>query len=47
MLGASHETHPLLKHALGQAADVRLKLELLDERRFGNGVVLLRYATRT
>jgi hypothetical protein len=32
---------------LGQAADVRLKLELLDERRFGNGVVLLRYATRT
>jgi dihydrofolate reductase len=26
---------------------VRLKLELLDERRFGNGVVHLRYATRT
>jgi dihydrofolate reductase len=26
---------------------VRLKLELLDERRFGNGAVHLRYATRT
>jgi dihydrofolate reductase len=26
---------------------VRLKLELLGERRFGNGVVHLRYATRT
>jgi dihydrofolate reductase len=26
---------------------VRLKLELLDERRFGGGVVHLRYATRT
>jgi dihydrofolate reductase len=26
---------------------VRLKLELLDERRFGDGVVHLRYATRT
>jgi dihydrofolate reductase len=26
---------------------VRLKLELLDEGRFGNGVVHLRYATRT
>jgi dihydrofolate reductase len=26
---------------------VRLKLELLDERRFDNGVVHLRYATRT
>jgi dihydrofolate reductase len=26
---------------------VRVKLELLDERRFGNGVVHLRYATRT
>ena len=26
---------------------VRLKLELLDERRFGNGVVHLRCATRT
>jgi dihydrofolate reductase len=26
---------------------VRLELELLDERRFGNGVVHLRYATRT
>jgi dihydrofolate reductase len=25
----------------------RLKLELLDERRFGNGLVHLRYATRT
>jgi hypothetical protein len=25
---------------------VRLKLELLDERRFGNGVVHLRYGTR-
>ncbi|HEY3182797.1 MAG TPA: dihydrofolate reductase family protein [Gaiellaceae bacterium] len=27
--------------------DVRLKLELLDERRFGNGVVQLHYRTRT
>ncbi|MQB02232.1 MAG: deaminase [Actinobacteria bacterium] len=27
--------------------DVHLKLELLDERRFGNGVVHLRYRTRT
>jgi dihydrofolate reductase len=27
--------------------DVRVKLELLDERRFGNGVVYLRYRTRT
>jgi dihydrofolate reductase len=27
--------------------DVRLELELLDERRFGNGVVHLRYRTRT
>src|SRR3989454_8633894 len=27
--------------------DVRLKLELLDERRFGNGVVRLHYRTRT
>lgn len=26
--------------------DVRVELELLDERRFGNGVVHLRYATR-
>ncbi len=26
--------------------NVRLKLELLDERRFGNGVVHLRYRTR-
>jgi dihydrofolate reductase len=26
--------------------DVRVKLELLDERRFGNGVVYLRYAVR-
>jgi dihydrofolate reductase len=26
---------------------VRVKLELLDERRFGNGVVYLRYRTRT
>ena len=26
---------------------VRLKLELLDERRFGNGVVCLRYGTRS
>ena len=25
--------------------DVRLRLELLDERRFGNGVVHLRYRT--
>jgi len=25
--------------------DVRLKLELLDERRFGNGMVHLRYRT--
>ena len=28
-------------------ADVRVKLELLDERRFGNGVVHLRYCTAT
>ena len=27
--------------------DVRLRLELLDERRFGNGMVHLRYRTRT
>jgi dihydrofolate reductase len=27
--------------------NVRLKLELLDERRFGSGVVHLRYRTRT
>ncbi len=27
--------------------NVRLKVELLDERRFGNGVVHLRYRTRT
>jgi dihydrofolate reductase len=27
--------------------DVRLQLELLDERRFGNGVVYLHYRTRT
>ncbi len=27
--------------------DVRLKLELLDERRFGNGMVYLHYSTRT
>jgi dihydrofolate reductase len=27
--------------------DLRLELELLDERRFGNGVVHLRYRTRT
>jgi dihydrofolate reductase len=27
--------------------NVRLKLELLDERRFGNGVVYLHYRTRT
>jgi hypothetical protein len=26
---------------------VRLGLELLDERRFGNGMVYLRYRTRT
>jgi riboflavin biosynthesis pyrimidine reductase len=26
---------------------VRLRLELLDERRFGNGMVYLRYRTRT
>jgi len=26
---------------------VRVKLELLDERRFGGGVVYLRYGTRT
>jgi hypothetical protein len=26
---------------------VRLKLELLDERRFGNGMVHLRYRTMT
>jgi dihydrofolate reductase len=28
-------------------ADVRLRLELLEERRFGNGTVFLRYANRT
>ena len=28
-------------------ADVRLELELLDERRFASGVVYLRYSTRT
>jgi riboflavin biosynthesis pyrimidine reductase len=28
-------------------ADVRLELELLDERRFGNGVVHLDYRTKT
>ncbi len=27
--------------------DVRLKLELIDERRFGNGMVYLHYRTRT
>jgi hypothetical protein len=27
--------------------DVRLRLELLEERRFGNGTVFLRYANRT
>jgi dihydrofolate reductase len=27
--------------------DVRLELELLDERRFGNGMVHLRYSART
>ena len=27
--------------------DVRVQLELLDERRFGNGVVHLHYRTRT
>jgi dihydrofolate reductase len=27
--------------------DVRLELELLDERRFGGGVVHLRYRTRS
>jgi dihydrofolate reductase len=32
------------KHSLPQ--DVHLKLELLDERRFGNGVVYLHYRTR-
>jgi riboflavin biosynthesis pyrimidine reductase len=26
--------------------DVRVRLELLDERRFGNGVVYLRYGVR-
>ena len=33
------------KHSLPN--DVRLKLELLDERRFGNGVVYLKYRTST
>ncbi len=28
-------------------SDVRLELELLDERRFGNGMVYLRYRTKT
>jgi dihydrofolate reductase len=32
------------KRALPDA--VRLRLELLDERRFGNGTVYLRYGTR-
>ena len=27
--------------------DVRMKLELLDERRFGNGMVYLKYRIRT
>ncbi len=27
--------------------DVRVKLELLDERRFGNGMIYLRYGART
>ena len=27
--------------------DVRLELELLDQRRFGNGMVYLRYRART
>jgi dihydrofolate reductase len=27
--------------------DVRVRLELLDERRFGNGMVYLRYRTKT
>jgi hypothetical protein len=27
--------------------DVRVRLELLDERRFGNGVVYLRYRARS
>jgi len=30
----------------GLADNVRLKLELLDERRFGNGMVYLYYRTR-
>jgi hypothetical protein len=33
------------KHVLPNR--VRLRLELLDERRFGNGVVCLRYRTQT
>jgi riboflavin biosynthesis pyrimidine reductase len=28
-------------------SNLRLELELLDERRFGNGIVHLRYRTRT
>jgi riboflavin biosynthesis pyrimidine reductase len=28
-------------------SNLRLELELLDERRFGNGMVHLRYRTRT
>jgi dihydrofolate reductase len=28
-------------------SDGRVRLELLDERRFGNGMVYLRYHTRT
>ncbi len=27
--------------------DVRVKLELVDERRFGNGMIYLRYRVRT
>ena len=50
--GLIDECHLFIKAIIvggGKAAlpdNVRLELELLDERRFGNGVVYLRYRTR-
>ena len=50
--GLIDECHLFIKPIIvggGKAAlpdNVRLELELLDERRFGNGVVYLRYRTR-
>ena len=44
---ATSSSHPIVvgggKPSLPD--DVRLKLDLLDERRFGNGVVYLRYGS--